>query len=60
MYMNETLFADFLKTREILWVGINFAKAKFTRKKGTDKYEKAGSTAEVDDALAKMKAELGL
>lgn len=32
MYMNETLFADFLKTREILWVGINFAKAKFTRK----------------------------
>jgi hypothetical protein len=30
--MNETLFADFLKTREILWVGINFAKAKFTRK----------------------------
>lgn len=31
MYMNETLFADFLKTREILWVGINFAKAKFTR-----------------------------
>lgn len=32
MYMNETLFADFLKTREILWVGINFAKSKFTRK----------------------------
>lgn len=31
MYMNETLFADFLKTREILWVGINFAKSKFTR-----------------------------
>jgi hypothetical protein len=30
--MNETLFADFLKTREILWVGINFAKSKFTRK----------------------------
>ncbi|MBR3551435.1 MAG: hypothetical protein IKO09_05530 [Bacteroidales bacterium] len=29
--MNETLFADFLKTREILWVGINFAKSKFTR-----------------------------
>lgn len=25
-----------------------------------DKYEKAGSTAEVDDALAKMKAEMGL
>jgi hypothetical protein len=31
MYMNETLFADFLTTREILWVGINFSKAKFTR-----------------------------
>ena len=31
MYMNEALFSDFLKTREILWVGINFAKAKFTR-----------------------------
>jgi hypothetical protein len=29
--MNETLFADFLNTREILWVGINFAKSKFTR-----------------------------
>ena len=29
--MNETLFADFLTTREILWVGINFSKAKFTR-----------------------------
>ena len=25
-----------------------------------DKYEKAGSTAEVDEALAKMKAEMGL
>ena len=32
MYMNESLFVDFLKTREILWVGINFAKARFTRK----------------------------
>ena len=31
MYMNETLFSDFLKTREILWVGINFAKSKFTQ-----------------------------
>ena len=29
--MNETLFPDFLTTREILWVGINFSKAKFTR-----------------------------
>ena len=31
MYMNEQLFADFLQVREILWVGINFSKAKFTR-----------------------------
>ena len=31
MYMNEQLFIDFLKTKEILWVGINFSKAKFTR-----------------------------
>ena len=31
MYMNEQLFSDFLKVREILWVGINFSKAKFTR-----------------------------
>jgi len=30
--MNENLFVDFLKVKEILWVGINFAKAKFTRK----------------------------
>jgi hypothetical protein len=29
--MNEQLFSDFLKVREILWVGINFSKAKFTR-----------------------------
>ena len=29
--MNEALFADFLKTRDVLWVGVNFAKAKFTR-----------------------------
>ena len=28
--MNENLFLEFLKTRDILWVGINFAKAKFT------------------------------
>lgn len=32
MYMNESLFIDFLNDKEILWVGINFAKAKFTRK----------------------------
>ena len=31
MYMNEQLFVDFLNTKEILWVGINFSKAKFTR-----------------------------
>lgn len=30
MYLNEQLFIDFLHTREILWVGVNFAKAKFT------------------------------
>ena len=32
MYMNENLFVDFLKVKEILWVGINFSMAKFTRK----------------------------
>lgn len=31
MYMNEQLFVDFLKVKEILWVGINFSQAKFTR-----------------------------
>jgi len=31
MYLNEPLFVDFLKVKEILWVGINFSKAKFTR-----------------------------
>jgi hypothetical protein len=31
MYLNESLFSDFLKVRDILWVGINFSKAKFTR-----------------------------
>ena len=31
MYLNESLFSDFLKVKEILWVGINFSKAKFTR-----------------------------
>ena len=29
--MNESLFNDFLNSREILWTGINFSKAKFTR-----------------------------
>ena len=36
------------------------AKKNDTAESLADKYEKAGSTAEVDDALAKMKAELGL
>lgn len=31
MYMNEELFVDFLNVKEILWVGINFSQAKFTR-----------------------------
>ena len=31
MYLNEKLFIDFLKVKEILWVGINFSQAKFTR-----------------------------
>ena len=31
MYLNEKLFIDFLKVKEILWVGINFSKARFTR-----------------------------
>lgn len=31
MYMNESLFNDFLNCREILWTGINFSKAKFTK-----------------------------
>ncbi len=32
MYLNEDLFIDFLGNKEILWTGINFAKAKFTQK----------------------------
>ena len=36
------------------------AKKSDTAESLADKYEKAGSTAEVDDALAKMKAEMGL
>lgn len=31
MYLNEKLFIDFLNNKEILWTGINFSKAKFTR-----------------------------
>ncbi len=32
MYLNEALFSDFLESKEILWLGIDFSKAKFTRK----------------------------
>lgn len=32
MYINEALFTDFLNEREILWLGIDFSKAKFTKK----------------------------
>ena len=32
MYLNEELFIDFLSVKEILWTGINFAKAHFTQK----------------------------
>lgn len=31
MYMNENLFIDFLNSKEILWLGINFQKARFTK-----------------------------
>src|SRR5574344_1599782 len=31
MYIDEAHFNDFLKAKEILWLGIDFAKAKFTR-----------------------------
>lgn len=32
MYINEALFTEFLNDREILWLGIDFSKAKFTKK----------------------------
>lgn len=32
MYLNKSLFEEFLEHKEILWVGINFGNAKFTRK----------------------------
>lgn len=32
MYLNEELFIDFLNVKEILWTGINFSKAHFTKK----------------------------
>lgn len=31
MYLDEDLFIDFLNQREILWTGINFSKARFTK-----------------------------
>lgn len=31
MFLNKALFLDFLQHKEILWVGINFSKSKFTR-----------------------------
>ena len=35
MYINKELFLDFLKEREVTWLGIDFSKATFT-KKGID------------------------
>lgn len=32
MYINESLYSDFLTNKEILWLGIDFSQAKFTRK----------------------------
>lgn len=32
MYLNPELFMDFLHEKEITWLGIDFSKAKFTRK----------------------------
>ena len=32
MYINKELFLDFLKEREVTWLGIDFSKATFTRK----------------------------
>lgn len=31
MYIDSTLFSDFLTHREITWLGVDFSKAKFTR-----------------------------
>ncbi len=31
MYLNENLFKEFIRTKEILWLGIDFSKAKFTK-----------------------------
>ena len=32
MYINKDLFLDFLKEREVTWLGIDFSKATFTKK----------------------------
>ena len=32
MYLNKELFLDFLKEREVAWLGIDFSKATFTKK----------------------------
>lgn len=32
MFLDEKLFTDFLSDKEILWLGIDFSKAKFTKK----------------------------
>ena len=32
MYINKELFVDFLKEREVTWLGIDFSKASFTKK----------------------------
>ena len=32
MYINKELFTDFLKEREVAWLGIDFSKATFTKK----------------------------
>ena len=32
MYLNKELFLDFLKEREITWLGVDFSKATFTKK----------------------------
>ena len=32
MYINTPLFTEFINAKEILWLGIDFTHAKFTRK----------------------------
>ena len=31
MYINESLFNEFLAEREITWIGIDFSRSKFTK-----------------------------